>query len=160
MLLGQGADIHVPDKEGWLPLHHAAHTGFLDVVKLLVESGAPATAETNAGNIPLWYAAAAGNINVVTYLLRQEHDTESLLQDRKFTFNLMVVGKSHKYKPVEDFVFVSPAPVYTATNLSAIYRQTALKEKDRAADLLEIGDVCEELSKDLVAIGKQHSSSH
>lgn len=90
---------------------------------------------------------------MVTYLLRQEHDTEALLRDRKFVFNLMVVGKAHKFKPIEDFVFVSPAPCFTASKLSSFYRQMALKEKDRAADLLEIGDVCEELAKDLTGIG-------
>ena len=101
------------------------------------------------------YAAAQNNFHVVTYLIRQDHDTEALLTDRKFVFNLMVVGKNHKHKPIEDFVFVSPAPCYTAANLSAEYREAALKEKDRAADLLEIGDVCEELAKDLIGIGKQ-----
>lgn len=54
-------------------------------------------------------------------------------------------------------MFVSPAPCYTAANLSALYRQAALREKDRAADLLEIGDVCEELAKDLIGIGQQET---
>ena len=104
------------------------------------------------------YAAAENNFHVVTYLIRQDHDTEALLNDRQFVFNLMVVGKNHKYKPIEDFVFVSPAPCYTAANLSAEYREAALKEKDRAADLLEIGDVCEELAKDLIAIAANMES--
>ena len=104
-------------------------------------------------DLPFRYAAAQNNFHVVTYLLRQEHDTEALLRDRKFVFNLMVVGKAHKFKPIEDFVFVSPAPCFTASKLSSFYRQMALKEKDRAADLMEIGDVCEELAKDLTGIG-------
>jgi hypothetical protein len=105
------------------------------------------------------YSTAAGNFHVSTYLLRKEHETEVLLEDRKFCFNLMVMGKAHKNKCIEDFVFVSPAPCYTAANLSALYRDSALKEKDRATDLLQIGDVCEELTKDLVAIGVQESIS-
>ena len=40
VLIGQGADLTTPDKEGWTALHCAASAGFLDVVKLLVESGA------------------------------------------------------------------------------------------------------------------------
>ena len=99
------------------------------------------------------YAAKQSNYNVVTYLLRQDHSTEALLKDKQFVFNLMVVGKSHKHKSIEDFVFVSPAPCYTAALLSALYREAALREKDRAADLLEIGDICEELAKDLIGIG-------
>ena len=100
------------------------------------------------------YSTASGYFNVSTYLLRQAHQTEILLRDRKFCFNLMVMGKAHQNKCLEDFVFVSPAPCYTAAKLSALYRDSALKEKDRASDLLQIGDVCEELNKDLVSIGK------
>ena len=37
------------------------------------------------------YAAGQNNFNVVTYLLRQDHDTEDLLTDRKFVFNLLPV---------------------------------------------------------------------
>ena len=65
VLIGQGADLNVADKvaeklnpknfkkmfckilalelqEGWTALHCAAHAGYLDVAKLLVESGASA----------------------------------------------------------------------------------------------------------------------
>ncbi len=83
MLLGQGSDYNSVDKEGWTPLHSAAKAGFLNVVRLLVESGASTTAETNNGKIPLWFAAAEGNLNVVAYLISQKHDTYSLLMDRK-----------------------------------------------------------------------------
>ena len=78
--------------------------------------------------------------------------------DNMFVFNLMVVGKNHKHKSIEDFVFVSPAPCYTAAKLSSLYRDAALKEKDRAADLLEIGDFCEELAKDLIGIAANMES--
>ncbi|XP_059094121.1 ankyrin-1-like [Tigriopus californicus] len=152
VLIGQGADPDIEDKQGWLALHHAAFSGFLDVVQLLVDSGSSCTAETYEKKIPLWYAAKQGNFNVIQYLLRQDHNTESLLSDRKFVFNVMVVGKTNKYKSIEDFVFVSPAPCYTAATLSAMYRDMALREKDRAADLMDIGDVCEELAKDLIGI--------
>ena len=70
-------------QEGWTPLHSAAKAGYLNVVKLLVESGAPTVAETANGRIPLWYAAAEGNLSVVTYLIQQSHDSYSLLEDRK-----------------------------------------------------------------------------
>ena len=152
VLIGQGADLEFQDKDGWLPIHYAAHAGFLDVVKQLVDSGSKSTAETNSGKTPIWYAAKQGNFHVITYLIRQDHDTESLLADQEFVFNLMVVGKNHKHKPIEDFIFVSPAPCYTAASLSALYREAALREKDRSADLLEVGDLCEEYAKDLIAI--------
>jgi ankyrin repeat protein len=55
VLLGQGAELNARDRDGWLSLHYAAHAGFLDTVKLLVDSGAPTTSETTEGHIPLWY---------------------------------------------------------------------------------------------------------
>ena len=66
----------------------------------------------------------------------------------------MMMGKAHDNKCIEDLTFVSPSPCYTAAVLSALFRDSAIKEKDRANDLLAMGDVCEELNKDLVAIGK------
>ena len=57
--------------------------GYLNVVKLLVESGAPTTVETNTGKIPLWFAAAESNLVVVSYLIKQDHDAYTLLNDRK-----------------------------------------------------------------------------
>ena len=62
-------------QDGWTPLHSAAKAGYLNVVTLLVESGASTMAETSGGRIPLWYAAAEGNVNVVTYLISQKHDS-------------------------------------------------------------------------------------
>ena len=70
----------------------------------------------------LRYAAAKNNSNVLAYLLRQPHDTGALLADPKFVSNLMSVGRTNKFKSVEEFVFVSPAPCETAANLSSLYR--------------------------------------
>ena len=74
--------------------------------------------------------------------------------NKVFCYNLMMMGKAHDNKCIEDLTFVSPSPCYTAAVLSALFRDSAIKEKDRANDLLAMGDVCEELNKDLVAIGK------
>ena len=54
VLIGQGADLTTPDKEGWTALHCAANAGYLDVAKLLVESGSVSTSKTVEGKIPLW----------------------------------------------------------------------------------------------------------
>ena len=56
VLLAQGASITARDKRGWLALHSAAHAGFLDIVHLLVENGAPTTAMSHEGHVPLWLA--------------------------------------------------------------------------------------------------------
>ena len=74
VLLGQGAELNAKDKGGWLPLHYAAKSGYLNTVKLLVDNGmtifvfiinqafeaffvigTPTTAQTLEGFIPLWW---------------------------------------------------------------------------------------------------------
>ena len=96
------------------------------------------------------YACIEGNKNVVEYLLRYPHDTHSLLYDDKFVYNLMKVAKQDNFKMLENFLFVSPAPADTAAKLSAVYREMAVTEKERAKDLLEAADFCEELARQLV----------
>ena len=150
VLLGQGADHSVEDRENWTPLHCAAKGGFLDVVQLLTISGTSTTAASSMEKIPLWYACTELNIGTVTFLMRYPHDTYDLLGDDKFIYSLMKIAKAVEQKPIEEFVFVSPAPADTAAKLSASYRDMAETEKERATDLLEAADFCEDMAKQLV----------
>ena len=150
VLLGQGADYTVEDNEKWTALHCAAKGGFLDVVHLLVVSGTSTIAETSSEKIPLWYACTELNLGTVNYLLRHPHDTYNLLVDDRFIYSLMKIAKSVNQKPIEEFIFVSPAPADTAAKLSAEYREMAETEKERAIDLLEAADFCEEIARQLV----------
>ena len=59
--------------------------------------------------------------------MHKEHDTYSLMEDKRFVFNLMVVSKSHNNRPIEEFILVSPAPVDTAAKLSNIYINLSTK---------------------------------
>ena len=115
----------------------------------MVESGAPTTVETKNGKIPLWFATAEGNLIVVSYLIKQDHDAYSLLSDRKvfqtfknikslpilsakllcqqFVYNLMACGKKSNNAPTEEFILASPAPVDVAAKISAIYRELSEK---------------------------------
>ncbi|OHX00918.1 serine threonine-protein kinase [Colletotrichum incanum] len=43
MLLENGADANVSNKDRWAPILLASHTGHIEVVKLLLEKGAEAT---------------------------------------------------------------------------------------------------------------------
>ena len=84
------ADLILNFKDGWTPLHCSAQAGHLQVVKLLVESGASTLAETTNGRIPLWFAASENKLKVVTFLIQQEHDSYKLLEDRKVTFYFFI----------------------------------------------------------------------
>lgn len=68
---------------GFTPLHYAAKSGYLKVCKLLVECGAICEAETNDFKIPLIFAAHFNHSDVVSFLLRNNHSTEKLLEDPK-----------------------------------------------------------------------------
>jgi len=70
-------------QNGWTPLHFAAKAGHLDVVKLLVESGACPKHETIDNKMPISLAASAGHTDVLSYLLRQDRNTTLLLDDTK-----------------------------------------------------------------------------
>ena len=89
VLLGQGAEINATDKNGWTPLHCAARAGYLDVVKLLVESGASPKNETNLGSAPIWFAASEGHNDVLKYLMEKEHDTYALMEDKRVDYLLL-----------------------------------------------------------------------
>ena len=148
--MGQGADYTVEDNEKWSALHCAAKGGFLDVVHLLVVSGSSTVNETSSEKVPLWYACTELNLGTVNYLLRHPHDTYNLLEDDKFIYSLMKIAKGANQKPIEEFIFVSPAPADTAAKLSAAYRDMAETEKERAKDLLDAADFCEEITRQLV----------
>lgn len=53
---------------------------------------------------------------------------------------------------MEEFVLLSPAPAETAAKLSNEYRELSEKEKERSKDLLHVGDYCEDMCTDLVAL--------
>lgn len=151
-LIGQGADINAPDENGYAPMHMAAEAGHVEVVKLLVESGASPRAESMEGTFPICYAAMQGHLSVVKYLLQQELNTERLLSDRKFLFDLMVCSNQNESESVMDFILQCPAPIYAAAKLSKHYRNESTREKERARDLLAVGDVCENIASELLSL--------
>ena len=152
LLLGQGSEINDVDKNNWTPLCHAAKAGFQGVVKLLIESGASPTMKTNEGKTAISLAAASNHIPILSYLLTKEHDTLQLMDDKKFVVDLMICSKTNKNTSVEEFVLHSKAPLDTAAKLAKLYRNLALKEKERAKDLNDIGRYCAYMATDLLGM--------
>ncbi|XP_033736705.1 serine/threonine-protein phosphatase 6 regulatory ankyrin repeat subunit A-like isoform X2 [Pecten maximus] len=159
LLLGQGADINACDKNGWTALHFSAKAGYLTVVKLLVEGAASPKFETKDGKVPICYAAAANHSDVLSYLMRKDHNTQHLMDDKKFVFDLMVCGKMNNNKCIEEFILLSPAPVDTAAKMSKNFRLLAIKEKERSRDLTSAGNYCEFMATELLAIAASANSA-
>ena len=77
----------------------------------------------------------------------------------QFVFDLMVVGKGNSNKSIQEFILVSPAPVDTAAKMSKHYRLLAIKEKERAKDLLVVSKYCETMATDLMALASGSSNA-
>ncbi|KAM9308056.1 uncharacterized protein PAF06_012193 [Gastrophryne carolinensis] len=151
-LIGQGADINVTDKNGWCPLHFAAKSGFLDTVRFLVECGANPMLECNDGKTAIQFAAGDNHQEVVSFLLRKKHNTLKLTEDRKFVFDLMVCGRLNSNRIIDEFILNSKAPLDTAVKLSRAFYMAALKEKERAVDLLNAAKYSETMATELLTI--------
>lgn len=68
-------------------MHYASRHGYLEVVELLCDSGADPTSPSKDEKIALCCAASSGHYHVMNYLLKKEHDTLGLMDDRIVSIN-------------------------------------------------------------------------
>ena len=60
---------HVPDNDGWTPIHYAARNGHLEIIKLLMTSiDANPNAQDIWGRTPLDYSRKNGHSKIVEEL--------------------------------------------------------------------------------------------
>lgn len=159
LLHSQGADINAADNMGWTALHFAARNGYLGVVKILTENGAFAKSVTKDGKVPLCLAAAEGHYDIISYLLKKDHDTTDLMDDKHFLIDLMVSGKVHQNRPMVDFILASKAPIDTAVKMARSYELLSLKEKERAMELEEMAGFCDNLANELLSIAASNNNT-
>lgn len=77
VLLKMNANVEDRGSKGdCTPLMEAASAGHVDIVKLLLEYGADANAQSSAGNTPLMYACNGGHEEIVKILLEQGANIE------------------------------------------------------------------------------------
>lgn len=153
LLIGQGAQMNYQDQRGWTALHYAAKHGYLDVVRLLVESGADPTMTCDTGKVPICMAASAGHKQVLSYLLKKDHNSFELMQDKTFLIDLMACSKQHQNRPIQEFILINDqAPIDIAVKLAKCYEILVEKDKDRAKDLVVARDFCDQVATDLLTI--------
>jgi ankyrin repeat protein len=80
VLLDHGADVNVSADGSWKPIHLACDTGHKSTTLKLILAGAELNAKLLTGMTPLHIAARAGHLEIIEFLLQQEH-LEPLAQD-------------------------------------------------------------------------------
>jgi hypothetical protein len=70
-LLASGTDPNTKNPYGNVPIHFAARSGYLEIVKCLIEHGAVYDSH-NKGMSPMEAAACNGNINILKYLIEEK----------------------------------------------------------------------------------------
>ncbi|CAL5411120.1 unnamed protein product [Camellia sinensis] len=72
--------INSADEEGWAPLQFAASSGNVEIVEILLSSGADVNLKNNGGRIALHYAASKGWLKIAEILL--SHGANINLKDK------------------------------------------------------------------------------
>jgi ankyrin repeat protein len=80
VLLDHGADVNASADGSWKPIHLACDTGHKSTTHKLILAGAELNAKLLTGMTPLNIAARAGHLEIIEFLLQQEH-LEPLAQD-------------------------------------------------------------------------------
>ncbi|KAI9009003.1 ankyrin repeat-containing domain protein, partial [Phycomyces nitens] len=75
-LVRQGANTNAKDNSGWTPLHEAARSGHLTIVKLLLDHGGDINTLGHLANTPLHYASIHSHPNVVNHLIEAGADID------------------------------------------------------------------------------------
>jgi uncharacterized protein len=79
--------VHERSHDGWTPLHLAAFFGRLELVKMLLDSGAPmlAVSNNNESNLPINAAAAGRRNDVVRLLVERGCPPDARASDQGYT---------------------------------------------------------------------------
>ena len=69
LLIEYGADMNLPNRTGWTPLHKASYDGFADVVHLLLDHGADVNAKKQDHWTALHIAIRYSSFEIIKALL-------------------------------------------------------------------------------------------
>jgi ankyrin repeat protein len=96
LLLGQGADPDAVSRNAMSlrPLHSAAASRSLEIMKLVLDRGASVNSRQHGGWTPLHSAASHGDLAAIELLLARGADARLLSDDGKTAFD-MAVDKGH-----------------------------------------------------------------
>ena len=105
-LIAKGADVNLPDPDGWSPLHTAVFKGRLATTELLVKNGADVNAIGLFEWTPIHFAALNGHMEIANFLIANNAavdaaDTDGLTPEHLATehghnelANVLLVGET------------------------------------------------------------------
>ena len=82
--------IDARDSDGYMPIHRACHNDNVELVKLLIDSGADVEAKTDEGWRAIHCASYWGNINVVGFLIKYGVNINALTHGNNSCLHLAV----------------------------------------------------------------------
>ena len=129
-------DVNAPDEYGSTPLHLACMHSHVDMVKLLVESGAQPSLyhKDNGRDIPMEHAIHDGRVDMVKLLLSyHEKDKEMALENLRDAF--VIAAQKQNLEMVKLFLGVCPDIIHSR---SAVNRHTALHRSCMHSDDTEV----------------------
>lgn len=90
------ANVKAADQVNQTPLHYACHEGHVDIIRMLVESGAPVDSVSRIGETPLMRAIKYCRFSCVEYLIRSGANV--MAQNKQGTLKvLLLVQKCYIY---------------------------------------------------------------
>ena len=128
-------DINCKDSFGLIPLHYAASSGHLDVVKYLERLCDPMTTDYE-GCTPLHYACANAHVDVAKYLISEAHCNPSCVNGIGDT-PLHLACKFHCDSRIAKYL-ISTGQVDPLTKNDRGYSPVDLLRCDKYVDLLEL----------------------
>ncbi len=126
-LIARGAEVN---KKGWAPLHYAASSGHVAMLRLLLEHHAYIDAESPAGETPLMMAASRAKPDAVQLLLESGADASVKNQAGQTAYALALARKNTRNAAVIERWLAqgqpaassaTPQPTQSAVGVEALY---------------------------------------
>ncbi|XP_076285654.1 uncharacterized protein LOC143211676 [Lasioglossum baleicum] len=128
-LINHGVSINAKNNKGQTPLHYAAKSDKLEVVKYLIEEkGANVNVKDNNGQTPLHSAVDHGKLEVVRYLI-EEKNANINVKDNNGQTPLHSAAKSDKLEVIKYLIEEKAANVNVKDNNGQTTLHTAAKSK-------------------------------